>query len=275
MNRRLPPTLALVAFACCATVANAAGGGGRASAPAPAPSGGSGHGGGSAHGGGSSRGSGGGASRGSGGSARGSGGSSRAYGGGSAHGSGPVYGGGTARGGGSVYGGGTSRAQGSQGVAVGSLNMPYTTVARQAQPGVQRNYEFRWVCANPGGGVYYSWAGPCDFTPDEPGAAQQAAMGIQRGQATGFENGTDYATDPWAVGIGPGAGTPRMADLPVLTRSSDTIAPYAVILRDGMAFASTERPKQAGKMIVARDRGGNLFSIKASEVDMAATKPAP
>jgi hypothetical protein len=99
-------------------------------------------------------------------------------------------------------------------------------------------------------------------------------VGIPKAQPTGFENGTDYATDPFTVGLGPGAGTPRMAALPVLTRNSEAVAPYAVILRDGMAFASVERPRQSGKMIIARDRGGNLFSIRASEVDMAATKPA-
>jgi hypothetical protein len=138
---------------------------------------------------------------------------------------------------------------------------------------VDKVHEYRWVCRGPGGSYYYSWAGPCEDYEDAPAAAQQV-MGIPKGQATGYENGTDYATDPFSVGVGPGAGTPRATDMPILTRSSDTMAPYAVILRDGMAFASVERPRQSGKMIVARDRSGNLFSIRASEVDMAATKPA-
>jgi len=295
MRRRLPLTSALVVFACCAAVANAngGGGGGHASAPAPAPSGGSGHSGGSggsAHGGGGSSHGGGGSSHGSGGSAHGSGGSAhgsggrsahgsggsgsgRGYGGGSSRGSAPVYGGGgSSRGGNPIHGGGSSRTQGS---ATSPGYVPnYQQAGREGKPGdIPKTYEFRWVCTIPGGGVYYSWAGPCpDYYPEAPAGAQQ--VGIQRGQATGYENGTDYATDPWAVGVGPGAGTPRMANLPVLTRTSDMIAPYAVILRDGMAFASVERPRQSGKMIVARDRSGNLFSIRASEVDLAATKPA-
>jgi hypothetical protein len=276
MRRRLAVTFALVCLACYA--ANASAGGSHSSggsAPAPAPSGGSAHGGGS-HGGGSSNG--GGSSRG-GGSARGGGssnGSGRAYGGGSGHGSAPApaYGGG-ARGGGAGNGGGVSRVHGS--TAPGYVYQPPSRqpgFAAGAKAGtVERTREYRWVCRGPGGGVYYSWAGPCEDYEDGPAAVQQA-MGIPKGQATGYENGTDYATDPFAVGVGPGAGTPRMTDMPILTRTSDTMAPYAVILRDGMAFASVERPRQSGKMIVARDRSGNLFSIRASEVDMAATKPA-
>jgi len=140
---------------------------------------------------------------------------------------------------------------------------------------VEKVQQFRWACRGPGG-VYYSFAGPCEDSEEEVAAAQPGAqqVGTLRAQATGFENGTDYATDPFAVGLVPGAGTPRMADLPILTKNSEAVAPYSVILRDGMAFASVERPRQSGKMIVARDRSGNLFSIRASEVDLAATKPA-
>jgi hypothetical protein len=282
MRRRLPVIFGLVCLACYAVDAMNAkdasaggshsGGSAPAPAPAPAPSGGSAHGGGS-HGGGSS---GGGSARG-GGSSRGGGtsnGGGRSSGGGSGHGSTPAYGSG-GRGGGAGNGGGVSRVHGS--TAPGYVYRPpsqqagFTAGAKAGT--VDKVHEYRWVCRGPGGSYYYSWAGPCEDYEDAPAAAQQV-MGIPKGQATGYENGTDYATDPFSVGVGPGAGTPRATDMPILTRSSDTMAPYAVILRDGMAFASVERPRQSGKMIVARDRSGNLFSIRASEVDMAATKPA-
>ncbi len=285
MRRRLPVIFALACLACCvvdARDASAAGshGGGSAPAPAPAPSGGSAHGGGS-HGGGSA--SGGGSARGGssrGGSSNGSGrsygggsghGSAPAYGGGSGHGSGPVYGGG-ARGGGAGNGGGT-RVHGS--TAPGYVYRPPSQqagFAAGAKAGtVERVHEFRWACRGPGG-VYYSFAGPCEDSEEDLAVAQQ--VGNLRAQPTGFENGTDYATDIFAVGLVPGAGTARVTDLPILTRNTEAVAPYSVILRDGMAFASVERPRQSGKMIVARDRSGNLFSIRASEVDLAATKPA-
>jgi hypothetical protein len=136
---------------------------------------------------------------------------------------------------------------------------------------VEKVHEFRWACRGPGG-FYYSFAGPCEDSEVGPAAARQA--GTPKARPTGFENGTDYATDPFAVGLVPGAGTARVTNLPILTRNMEAVAPYAVILRDGMAFASVDRPRQSGKMIVARDRSGNLFSIRASEVDLAATKPA-
>ncbi|HXO27352.1 MAG TPA: hypothetical protein VOA80_08420 [Thermoanaerobaculia bacterium] len=271
MRRRLPVMFALICLACYALDArNASAGGshGGGSAPAPAPSGGSAHGGGS-HGGGSS--SGGGSARG--GSSRGGGssnGSGRSYGGGSGHGSAPAYGGG-ARGGGAGNGGGISRVHGS--TAPGYVYRPpsqqagFTAGAKAGT--VERVHEFRWACRGPGG-VYYSFAGPCEDSEEVP--VQQ--VGGTKAQPSGFENGTDYATDPFAVGLVPGAGTPRVTDLPILTRNTEAVAPYAVVLRDGMAFASVDRPVQSGKMIVARDRSGNLFSIRASEVDMAATKPA-
>jgi len=273
MRRLLPVTFALVCLACFA--ANASAGGGHSSggsAPTPAPSGGSAHGGGSGHGGGSNGGSARGGSARGGGSSNGSG---RAYGagGGSARGNAPAYGGG-ARGGGAGNGGGVSRVHGS--TAPGYVYVPPSRqpgFTAGAKAGTNPKFEYRWVCRGPAGNVYYSWAGPCYDEYEGPATIAQQA-GIPKGQATGFENGTDYATDPFSVGVGPGAGTPKVAELPILTRNSDRIAPYAVILRDGMAFASVERPKQSGKMIVARDRSGNLFSIKASEVDMAATKPA-
>jgi hypothetical protein len=280
MRRRLPVIFALACLACYALDAmnardaSAAASHGGGSAPAPAPSGGSAHGGGS-HGGGSAGGGGsarGGSSRG-GGSSNGSG---RSYGSGSGHGSAPVYGGG-ARGGGAGNGGGVSRVHGSSGsTAAGYVYRPpsqqagFTAGAKAGT--VERVHEFRWVCRGPGGGVYYSFAGPCEDFEEVPAAGQQA--GIPRAQTSGFENGTDYATDPFAVGLVPGAGTARVTDLPILTRNTEAVAPYAVILRDGMAFASVDRPTQSGKMIVARDRSGNLFSIRASEVDIAATKPA-
>lgn len=285
MRRRLPVIFALICLACYgldARTARAAGshGGGSAPAPAPAPSGGSAHGGGS-HGGGSAGGGGsarGGSSRG-GGSARGgsshggsANGSGRSSGSGSGHGSAPVYGGG-ARGGGAGNGGGTSRVHGS--TAPGYVYRPPSQqvgVTAGTKAGtVERVHEFRWACRGPGG-VYYSFAGPCEDSEEGPVVAQQ--VGMPKAQPSGFENGTDYATDPFAVGLVPGAGTARVTDLPILTRNTEAVAPYAVILRDGMAFASVDRPRQSGKMIVARDRSGNLFSIRASEVDLAATKPA-
>jgi hypothetical protein len=280
MRGRLAVIFALVCLACYVTSGrNASAGGGHSSggaAPAPAPSGG--HGGGSAHGGGSSNG---GSSRGGsarGGSSRGgsSNGGARGYGSGSGHGSGPVpaYGGG-ARGGGGGAGGGTSRVHGS--TAPGYMYVPPSRQAGftgGAKAGtMEKVQQFRWACRGPGG-VYYSFAGPCEDSEEEVVAAQPGAQGMGIPRAQGFENGTDYATDPFAVGLGPGAGTPRVADLPILTKNSESVAPYAVILRDGMAFASVDRPRQSGKMIVARDRSGNLFSIRASEVDLTATRPA-
>jgi hypothetical protein len=281
MRRRLPVMFALACLACYALGArnaSAAGSHGGGSAPAPAPSGGSAHGGGGYHGGGSSGGGGsarGGSSRG-GGSSNGSG---RSYGSGSGHGSGPVYGGGGARGGGGGggNGGGISRVHGSTGgsTAPGYLYRPPSQQAgfgASAKAGtVERVREFRWACRGPGG-VYYSFAGPCEDSEEVAAVGQQ--VGIARTQPSGYENGTDYATDPFAVGLVPGAGTARVADLPILTRNTEAVAPYAVILRDGMAFASVERPTQSGKMVVGRDRSGNLFSIRASEVDLKATKPA-
>lgn len=280
MRRRLPVIFALACLACYAIDArdaSAAGSHGSSSppAPAPAPSGGSGsaHGGGGSHGGGS--GSGGSARGGSshGGSSRGgsSNGSGRSYGGGTGHGSSPAYGGG-ARGGGAGNSGGT-RVHGS--TAAGYVYRPpsqQSGSAAAAKAGTaEKVHEFRWACRGPGGVVYYSFAGPCEDSEEAPVVAQE---GMARGQASGFENSTDYATDIFAVGIVPGAGTARVTDLPILTRNTEAVAPYSVILRDGMVFASVERPRQSGKMIVARDRSGNLFSIRASEVDLAATKPA-
>jgi hypothetical protein len=271
MRGRLPVTFCLICLACYAVDArNASAGGshGGGSAPAPAPSGGSAHGGGS-HGGGSA--SGGGSARG--GSSRGgsSNGSGRSYGSGSGHGSAPVYGGG-ARGGGAGNGGGVSRVHGS--TASGYVYRPpsqQSGFAAGAKAGtVEKVHEFRWACRGPGG-VYYSFAGPCEDSEEVPAGAQQ--VGITTARPSGFENGTDYATDVFSVGLVPGVGTARVTDLPILTRNSEAVAPYAVILRDGMAFASVDRPRQSGKMIVARDRSGNLFSIRASEVDLAATKP--
>jgi len=272
MRRRLPVILALACLASYvldARNASAGGSHGGGSAPAPAPSGGSAHGGGS-HGGGSA--SGGGSSRG--GSSRGGGssnGSGRSYGSGSGHGSAPVYGGGARGGGGN--GGGVSRVHGS--TAPGYVYRPpsqqpgFTAGAKAGT--VERVHEFRWACRGPGG-VYYSFAGPCEDSEEVAAVGQQ--VGMPKAQASGFENGTDYATDVFAVGLVPGAGTAKVTDLPILTRNTEAVAPYAIILRDGMAFASVDRPKQSGKMIIARDRSGNLFSIRASEVDMAATKPA-
>jgi hypothetical protein len=272
MRRRLPVIFAMIClagYALDARTASAAGSHGGGSAPAPAPTGGSAHGGGS-HGGGSA--SGGGSGRG--GSSRGGGssnGSGRSYGGGSGHGSAPAYGGGAR--GGAGNGGGVSRVHGS--TAPGYVYRPpsqqagFTAGAKAGT--VDRVHEFRWACRGPGG-VYYSFAGPCEDSEEGPAVAQQ--VGMSRAQPSGFENGTAYATDPFSVGLVPGAGTARVTDLPILTRNTEAVAPYSVILRDGMAFASVDRPRQSGKMIVARDRSGNLFSIRASEVDMAATKPA-
>jgi len=276
MRRRLPVMFALACLACYALdVKNASAAGSHGGGSAPPPSGGSAHGGGS-HGGGSS--SGGGSARG--GSSRGGGssnGSGRSYGSGSGHGSGPAYGGGGRGGGGGGNGGGISRVHGAAGgsTAPGYVYRPPSQqagFAASAKAGtVERVHEFRWACRGPGG-VYYSFAGPCEDSEEVAVVGQQ--VGFARAQPSGYENGTDYATDPFAVGLVPGAGTARVADLPILTRNTEAVAPYAVILRDGMAFASVERPTQSGKMVVGRDRSGNLFSIRASEVDLSATKPA-
>ncbi len=122
--------------------------------------------------------------------------------------------------------------------------------------------------------MYYSWAGPCAEPADEDDfflmLAQEAGQG---GQPAGYLNGKPYAIDAFSGRAAPGVGTPKWVDLPIQTRISDQIAPYAVILRDGMAYASVEPPRQVGNMVVARDRTGKLYSIKASEVDMEATRP--
>ncbi len=151
--------------------------------------------------------------------------------------------------------------------------MPTGAAARTPKGAAEiaKAHEFRWACEGAGGVYYYTYGGPCPDLPlSAPGLKQTETQNVG---SRAFQNGTEYATDPWTVGLGPNAGRPREDELPILTKRSDMVAPYAVILRDGMALASVERPRQSGNMIIARDRGGNLYSIRASEVDMGATRP--
>ena len=122
--------------------------------------------------------------------------------------------------------------------------MPTAAAARTPKGAAEiaKAHEFRWACEGAGGVYYYTYGGPCPDLPlSAPGLKQAEA---QNGVSRSFENGTEYATDPWAVGLGPNAGRPREDELPILTKRSETVAPYAVILRDGMALASVERPRQ-------------------------------
>ncbi|HEY6320878.1 MAG TPA: hypothetical protein VJA16_04900 [Thermoanaerobaculia bacterium] len=192
------------------------------------------------------------------------------------------------RGGARGYGsGGSTRASGpvagSQSIRAGGLVNGGTQVSTP-QGFVYQNAgepppENRWLCQNPGGGLFYSFAGPCPDPIVEEDyfflilVQVGGGQGGQGGQPPGYLNGREYATDVFPGYAPPGAGTPKAVDLPIQTRMSDQIAPYSVVLRDGMAYASVEPPRQVGNMVVARDRTGKLFSIKASEVDMGATRP--
>jgi hypothetical protein len=107
--------------------------------------------------------------------------------------------------------------------------------------------------------------------PGGGGAAQQRLPGGHRPTVPATAPRTVWMQDPGASG----AGLPATRDqeaLPVQTRLSDTPVSYAVVLRDGTALASVVPPRQSGNMIIGKDRTGHLYSIRATEVDRAASR---
>jgi hypothetical protein len=247
MRLRLPVTLVLVSIVGSAASATATGSRPGESAPPPPPPPPAA---GSAHGGGGS-----------------------AHGGGSANGGGSARGGGSTRGSGPVQNGVSTRVQGS-----GYAGYAPSSAAslRGAKVATQVPKTYRWLCEGPRRGMfYYSSVGACPDLFESLPAPSAAATppAAERGPARPYETTVEYATDPGAVGVGPSAGKPRTAGIPVETRTSETVAPYSVFLRDGTALASMEQPRQAGNRIVARDRTGKLYSIRVAEVDLAATRP--
>ncbi len=104
------------------------------------------------------------------------------------------------------------------------------------------------------------------------GATQQRLLGGGRlgAESTGGPRAA-WIQDPGANGVGMPT-TKEQQQLPVQTRLSDTPVSYAVVLRDGTALASVVPPWQSGAMIVGKDRTGHLYSVRASEVDKAASR---
>jgi hypothetical protein len=147
-----------------------------------------------------------------------------------------------------------------------------------------------WLCLG-SSGYYYSSPVPCVDAqqvpfgqPVEGGKAAQYAFrqgpysvsldGYAPGYGAQSARGANWSTEPWAVGLGL-PQHPGSTSLPIFTNLSRVVAPYSIVLRSGTALASMEAPKQSGGLIVGRDRTGRMFSIKASEVDVSATRLPP
>jgi hypothetical protein len=297
MRRRLPLTFALVAFSCCAAVANANGdGGSQASAPAPAPSGGGGHsGGGSARGGGHVP-------------------APAPSGGGRAHAPAPSGSGHAAGGGSRGPAAKSSYGSGSKGSSVGStagaasyLGASGQTAAAPGGGGVASNgggggsgdggygcdhggpcVDYRDGGVN-GGDIYFTnfYFLP-GFRPQPGQETYGNTVSYEEHLLTGRRpvgggSGSGHGSVPYGalLLLDPGAtayGNPghrEQSDFPVLSRMTDLKARYAIVMRDGTAFASTEPPKWSGSRIVGMDRTGKLFSVKASTVDLAASRIPP
>ena len=319
MKLRRPATIALVSMACCAALANAGGGhaaapaapapsgGGHAAAPAPsggghahapAPSGGGGHahapapsGGGHAH---APAPSGGGR-----GAAPVPFGGGRAAGGGS-RGSAPVpaYGSGGSKGYSSTSGPSSPGTSGQAGAAPGG------GAASSGGGGGGATYDGGFGCGNGGpcgddayGGVggdiyiinFYFLPGFRPRPAEQPyantvGYEEHVLTGQHPGGGGGgggrgsVPEGAVLVLDPGATAYG-NPGHREQSDFPIQSRMTDLAVRYAIVMRDGTAFASTDMPKWSGDMIVGRDRTGKLFSVKGSTVDLPASRipsqPAP
>jgi hypothetical protein len=111
--------------------------------------------------------------------------------------------------------------------------------------------------------------GFAEATAGSRGGSTKSAGGIAPG--TGLR-----LVDPWAAGM---PMTAQSQGLPVMTRLSEAPVDYAIVLRSGVALATQEQPTRSGNTVIGHDRSGHLFSVRASEVDLPASRldspPAP
>jgi hypothetical protein len=129
-----------------------------------------------------------------------------------------------------------------------------------------------WVCA----GLVSST--PCldyqQLHPEsntiDPRTGRLAVGGEIGGQVGASASALNWPSDAWAAGL---PANPHPLAPPILTNRSDEPAAYAIVLHGGAVLATTEAPRQSGNLIVGRDRGGRLFSLKASDVDLRSTLP--
>jgi len=99
-------------------------------------------------------------------------------------------------------------------------------------------------------------------------------MGGGSSHPSSMPKGALLLQDPGAGSYGLPVGRDQVA-FPVQTRMADVAVRRAIVLRDGTAFATTEEPRWSGALIVGRDRFGKIYSVKASEVDLYASRIPP
>ncbi len=128
-------------------------------------------------------------------------------------------------------------------------------------PGAQRQQ----VAAEPGG-----LGGFAEATAAGRGA------GVKASNAGGIAPGTGVRlVDPFLERAGLPIAT-QAQGYPVVTNISQSPSQYAIVLRSGLALATQEPPTRSGNLIVGHDRTGHLFSVRSTEVDLAASQiPAP
>lgn len=81
-----------------------------------------------------------------------------------------------------------------------------------------------------------------------------------------------WMQDPGAASVGMPTSRELVAHMPIQTNLSETPVSYAIVLHDGTALATVQPPKRSGNTIIGKDRTGHLYSVRASEVDLAASR---